>query len=201
MAAKKSTGATTTRNTKTERAPSRSATPKAATQTRAPRMAHQSEPRTLEVGDPLPDFELANQAGRMVSSSTLRGRRLVLYFYPKDDTPGCTREACSFQEGLHQLKKLDTQVVGVSADSVERHQRFADKYHLTFPLLVDSDRSLARACGVLGEKVLHGKRSIGVIRSTFIVDEGGMVRHIFRNVKVDGHLEQVLTAVGQLTGP
>jgi peroxiredoxin Q/BCP len=127
-----------------------------------------------------------------------RGKPLVLYFYPKDDTPGCTREACNFQEKLAEFKRAKVQVVGVSADSAERHRKFANKYGLQFPLLVDADRAFANACGVIGEKVLYGKRSIGVIRSTFIVDEKGIVRHVFRNVKVDGHAEQVKSALADL---
>jgi peroxiredoxin Q/BCP len=152
----------------------------------------------LAVGDPLPAARLLDQNGQVRDLADLRGKRLVLYFYPKDDTPGCTREACSFQENLASFKKAKVHVVGVSGDSVERHRKFADKYHLSFPLLVDADRKFATACGVIGEKVLYGKRSIGLIRSTFIVDENGTVRRIFRNVKVDGHTEQVKTALSEL---
>jgi thioredoxin-dependent peroxiredoxin len=168
---------------------------------KATRVATVPKLGTLNVGEPLPRFELHDQEGKLVASESFLGKRLVLYFYPKDDTPGCTREACGFQKVLTQLKKVKAQVVGVSADSVERHQRFADKYHLTFPLLVDTDRSLANACGVIGEKVLYGKRSIGVIRSTFIVDEQGIVRKVFRKVKVDGHVDEVLTALRELGKP
>jgi peroxiredoxin Q/BCP len=170
-------------------------TSKPASKRQAP--ARTAKPKTLEVGDPLPAFELLDQDGKQVASSSFKGKKLVLYFYPKDDTPGCTREACSFQDGLSQLKRLKAQVVGVSSDSVERHRKFAAKYHLTFPLLVDADKALANACGVIGEKVLYGKRTQGVIRTTLIVDGAGIVRHIFRKVKVDGHTDEVLDALAE----
>jgi thioredoxin-dependent peroxiredoxin len=172
-------------------------TPKKTSQKPTARPAN-TPPGSLEVGAPLPAFQLINQAGKLVDAESLKGKRLVLYFYPKDDTPGCTREACGFQEGLGQIKKLKAQVVGVSSDSVERHQKFAAQYGLSFPLLVDADKVFANACGVIGEKVLYGKRSVGVIRSTFIIDEAGTIRRIFRNVKVDGHLEEVLAALKEL---
>jgi thioredoxin-dependent peroxiredoxin len=152
----------------------------------------------IDVGDRLPAFELADQDGNHIKSSQLEGRRLVLYFYPKDDTPGCTQEACSFQENLNRLEKMKVQVVGVSSDSSERHRKFADKYHLGFPLLVDADRALANACGVIGEKVLYGRTSLGVVRTTLIVDESGVVRRVFRKVKVGGHTEEVIQALEEL---
>jgi peroxiredoxin Q/BCP len=149
----------------------------------------------LGEGDALPDMELCNQDGSSVKLSSFKGTNLVLYFYPKDDTPGCTREACSFQENLGALRKAKAQVVGVSADPATRHRKFADKYGLTFPLLVDDERTLMTKLGVLGEKVLYGKKSIGIIRSTFVVDKTGIIRKVFRKVKVDGHTETVLEAL------
>lgn len=146
----------------------------------------------------MPDVELPDQDGKPLKLSSLRGKKLVVYFYPKDDTPGCTREACSFQENLVRLRRRGVNLVGISADPVERHRRFADKYHLTFPLLVDQDRAYMTRCGVLGEKTLYGKKSIGVIRTTFVIDEKGRIRRIFRNVKVDGHTDQVLAALQEL---
>ncbi len=150
---------------------------------------------TLTEGDLMPDVELLDQDGTPVKLSSLRAKRLVVYFYPKDDTPGCTREACSFQEGLTRLRRLGAGVVGISSDSAEKHRKFADKHSLSFPLLVDEGRAYAKRCGVLGEKTLYGKKSIGVIRTTFVLDEDRRIRRVFRNVKVDGHTEQVIAAL------
>ncbi len=157
-----------------------------------------SPPAALAEGDPMPDVELSDQDGKMFKLSSLRGRKLVVYFYPKDDTPGCTREACSFTENLTRFRRLGATVVGISADSAERHRKFTDKYQLGFPLLVDEGRRYAERCGVLGEKTLYGKTSIGVIRTTFVIDERGRVARIFRKVKVDGHTEEVLKSLKEL---
>lgn len=152
----------------------------------------------LAEGDALPDCALLDQDGNVVKISSFRGSKLVLYFYPKDDTPGCTKEACSFQENLSGFRRAKAKVVGISADSSARHRKFADKYGLAFPLLVDEGKSYASTCGVIGEKVLYGKTSLGVIRTTFVVDREGKIFRIFRKVKVDGHTEAVLAALQQL---
>lgn len=149
-------------------------------------------------GDLMPDVELADQDGTPVRLSDLRGEKLVVYFYPKDDTPGCTREACSFQENLASFHRLGAKVVGISGDSSAKHRKFADKYSLSFPLLVDEGRAYAERCGVLGEKKLYGKTSIGVIRTTFVLDADGRIHRVFRNVKVDGHTEKVIQALTEL---
>lgn len=152
----------------------------------------------ISVGSALPKAKLLDQDGKSIELSQFKGSWLVVYFYPKDDTPGCTREACNFQEQLATFKRQSAVVVGVSPDNALRHRKFADKYGLTFPLLVDEDKSFATACGVIGEKVLYGKRSLGVIRSTLIVDPSGVIRQTFHKVKVDGHTEVVLQALQSL---
>jgi peroxiredoxin Q/BCP len=150
-------------------------------------------------GDRMPLAELLDQDGKSVNLSEFIGKPFVVYFYPKDDTPGCTREACGFQENLSGLKRAKARVVGISADSVQRHRKFADKYGITFPLLVDEDRKYMEKCGVIGEKVLYGKRSLGIIRTTFIVDKAGKIHRVFRKVKVDGHIDEVLEALAEVS--
>jgi peroxiredoxin Q/BCP len=146
----------------------------------------------LKPGDPAPSFRLPSTAGTNVSSSDLRGKRFVLYFYPKDDTPGCTREACDFRDHLGRLRSAGVDVYGVSKDPLSSHHRFREKYRLPFELLSDEDNSVARAFGAYGEKNMYGKRILGTIRSTFVVDEGGRVSALWSPVKVDGHVDKVL---------
>ncbi len=131
----------------------------------------------------------------MVKLSDFKGKKIVLYFYPKDDTPGCTREACSFQEHLGKIKKKGAVVVGVSADSVVSHEKFAGKYNLGFPLLSDETKKVCKAFGVWQEKSLYGRKFMGIVRSTFIIDEQGIVRHVFPKVKVDGHTQEILAVL------
>lgn len=152
----------------------------------------------LDVGAALPEATLLDQRGKAVSISSLRGAMAVVYFYPKDDTPGCTREACAFRDGLSKFKRLSAKIVGISPDSVDRHARFADKYNLQFPLLSDESRDYARRCGVLVPKTLYGRTSIGIERSTFLLDGEGVIRRVWRKVKVDGHAEQVEQAIREL---
>jgi peroxiredoxin Q/BCP len=152
----------------------------------------------IEEGKKAPDFRLASFEGREVSLKDLRGKTVVLYFYPKDDTPGCTREACAFRDSQAALRKKGVVVLGVSGDSVASHEKFRDKYGLNFPLLSDPDKAVARKYGAWGEKVLYGKKSVGMIRSTFVIDGEGVVRKVFPRVKVDGHAEKVLEAVSGL---
>ena len=158
-------------------------------------MPHKTLSKPLQEGDPAPDFSLMDDSGKTVKLSDLRGKTVVLYFYPKDDTSGCTREACSFRDHSGQLKIKGVVVLGVSADSAQSHAAFKSKYRLSFPLLVDCDRKVMTAYGAYGRKVMYGKETVGVIRSTFVIDPQGKLRKIFRNVRVDGHTEQVLAVL------
>lgn len=152
----------------------------------------------IEAGRKAPGFVLPSSDGGEVSLEALKGRTVVLYFYPKDDTPGCTREACAFRDSQAALKRKGVVVLGVSGDSVASHEKFKDKYKLNFPLLSDADKAVAKKYGAWGEKVLYGKKTTGMIRSTFVIDGTGVVRKVFPRVKVDGHAEQVLEAVSEL---
>jgi thioredoxin-dependent peroxiredoxin len=148
----------------------------------------------LREGAPFPDFSLQDQRGATVTRESLLGTRAVVYFYPKDDTSGCTAEACEFREESPRFEGV--RVVGVSPDGVSSHRRFADKYDLSFPLLADVDHALAEACGVWVEKTMYGKKYMGVARTTFLLDEAGVVQRVWRNVKPQGHaLEALSTAV------
>jgi peroxiredoxin Q/BCP len=152
----------------------------------------------IEEGKKAPDFKLESSEGGQVSLKDLRGRTVVLYFYPKDDTPGCTREACAFRDTQAALKKKGVVVLGVSGDSLASHEKFKARYSLNFPLLSDPDKAVARKYGAWGEKVMYGKTIVGMIRSTFVIDGEGVVRKVFPRVKVDGHAEKVLEAVDAL---
>jgi peroxiredoxin Q/BCP len=149
----------------------------------------------IEEGKKAPDFKLPSSEGGEVSLKGLKGKTVVLYFYPKDDTPGCTREACAFRDRQAALKKKGVVVLGVSGDSLASHEKFKAKYELNFPLLSDPDKVVAKKYGAWGEKVLYGKKTVGMIRSTFVIDSEGVVRKVFPRVKVDGHAEKVLEAV------
>ncbi|HSD67883.1 MAG TPA: thioredoxin-dependent thiol peroxidase [Vicinamibacteria bacterium] len=152
----------------------------------------------IQEGKKAPEFELASSEGGEVRLKDLRGQTVVLYFYPKDDTPGCTREACAFRDRQSALKKKGVVVLGVSGDSLPSHEKFKAKYKLNFPLLSDPDKAVAKKYGAWGEKVLYGKKTVGMIRSTFVIDGEGVVRKVFPRVRVDGHAEQVLEAVSTL---
>jgi peroxiredoxin Q/BCP len=152
----------------------------------------------LRQGQKAPSFRLASDAGESVALEDFRGKPVVLYFYPKDDTPGCTREACAFRDTQAQIRKTGAVVLGVSPDSVASHEKFRDKYKLSFPLLSDADKQVAKTYGAFGEKTLYGKKVVGMIRSTFIIDGQGVVRKVFPKVRVDGHAEQVLEALRTL---
>ena len=151
----------------------------------------------IEEGDPAPDFELEADSGDTVRLTDLRGRRVVLFFYPKDDTSGCTKEACGFRDGLPDFDSLDATVLGVSPDGVTSHQRFRDKYDLNFPLLVDSDHAVAEAYGAWGRKKLYGREYEGILRSTFVIDPEGRIERVYANVKPADHAEQVLKDLSQ----
>lgn len=149
-------------------------------------------PGTLEVGAKAPDFTLPSDSGDDVSLGDFKGKTLVLYFYPKDNTPGCTREAQAFSAALAKLQNRGAAVVGVSKDSVKSHCNFRDKYALKFPLLSDPDYAVHKAYGAYGEKTMYGKKILGTIRSTFVIDGKGKVVRVFPSVKVDGHVDAVL---------
>ena len=151
----------------------------------------------LTVGDKIPSFSLTNDSGDLITDQSLAGRTVVLYFYPKDDTPGCTREAIAFTQHHDAFVQAGAQVIGVSRDPVHIHTKFKHKYAIKIPLLSDPDASLHRAFGAWGTKVLYGKEHDGALRSTFVIDKYGTVVRVFSNVKVDGHAEAVL---GALTG-
>jgi peroxiredoxin Q/BCP len=146
----------------------------------------------LKPGDKAPSFKLASTRGGEISSSDLKGRKFVLYFYPKDDTPGCTREACDFRDNLARLRREGVEVLGVSKDSLASHGRFRAKYDLPFDLLSDEDNAVARAYGAFGEKKMYGKTILGTIRSTYLIGEGGRIDAVWSPVKVDGHVDRVL---------
>lgn len=149
----------------------------------------------IGVGDRAPAFELIDDSGKQLSSASLRGRPYVLYFYPKDDTPGCTLEACGFRDSLPRFTAKGVKVIGVSPDPISAHERFKRKYGLTFPLLSDPEKALANAYGVWVMKQNYGREYMGIERSTFVVDEKGVIRSAYRGVRVPGHVDAVL---GQL---
>jgi peroxiredoxin Q/BCP len=150
---------------------------------------------TLSAGDRAPDFTLPDDSGNPVTLSALRGRRVVLYFYPRDDTPGCTRQACSLRDHWDEIAATGALVYGISADSADSHAQFRTKYGLQFPLLVDSDHHVAEAYGTWVEKTSYGKKSMGTERSTFLVGEDGSLERVWRRVKPDEHTELVLEAL------
>ena len=154
----------------------------------------------LEVGTMAPDFTLPDQDGKPVSLSDFKGQWVVLYFYPKDMTPGCTTEACNFQEALPDFQQTEAVVLGVSKDSVERHKKFAQKYHLQFPLLSDAQSNVCETYGVWGKKKLYGREYMGITRSTFIIDPEGKIVKVYPKVKVKTHHEEVLADLKALKG-
>lgn len=146
-------------------------------------------------GDKAPDFDLPTDGGGRLSMTSLKGRKVVLYFYPKDDTTGCTKEAIAFGEAMKQLEKLAATVIGVSRDSVASHDKFKAKYDLPFELVSDADGTLCQAYGVWVEKSMYGRKYMGIDRSTYVIDAKGVVRHAWRKVKVPGHVDEVMAAV------
>jgi peroxiredoxin Q/BCP len=152
-------------------------------------------PSGLKAGQKAPDFTALNDKGEKVKLSDFKGRKVVLYFYPKDDTPGCTKEACAFRDGIDEIKKQGAAVIGVSTDSVESHKKFKAKFDLNFPLLADTDRQIVEAYGIWKEKSMYGKKYMGIERTTFVIDGQGKISHIFPKVKVDEHYDEVLEAL------
>jgi peroxiredoxin Q/BCP len=152
----------------------------------------------LEKGKKAPGFSVQNQDGDTVSLGDFAGRNVVLYFYPKDDTPGCTTEACEFRDNHSQFKDLDAVVLGVSKDSVKSHAKFRDKYELPFHLLSDTELDIHNKYGTWVEKKMYGKAYMGTQRATFVIDKNGVVRHVFPNVKPKGHADQVREALASM---
>ena len=153
---------------------------------------------TIEVGKPVPAFKLQSTSGDEVSLAGLKGKNVVLYFYPKDDTPGCTTEGCGFRDSNAAFRKAGAIVLGVSRDSLASHEKFKAKYEFPFDLLSDGDERLCRLFDVIREKNMYGKKVMGVERSTFLIDRTGVLRREWRKVKVDGHVDEVLEAVKAL---
>lgn len=149
----------------------------------------------LNIGDNAPDFTLTDHEGNDVTLSSLQGNPVVVYFYPKDDTPGCTTEACDFRDNMARITGAGATVLGISADSAKSHQKFREKYDLPFPLLVDDDRAVMDSYGAWGEKKMYGKVFKGLIRSTFLIDRDGKIAEAWYNVKAKGHVEKVLAAL------
>ena len=149
----------------------------------------------LKPGDKAPDFELPTEGGEPLRLSSLRGKTVVLYCYPRDDTPGCTKEACSFRDSWAALRSRGAVVLGLSPDSPERHGKFKAKHELPFTLLADPDRAVLKAYGAFGKKTMYGKEVEGVIRSTFVIGPDGIVAKVFPKVKPEGHAEEVLEAL------
>jgi peroxiredoxin Q/BCP len=153
---------------------------------------------SIEVGDEAPDFTLPSDGGGKVSLRALKGKTVVLYFYPKDDTSGCTAEACAFRDALPDFSKTSAAVIGISRDSVASHDKFKTKYELPFPLASDEEGKVCEAYGTWVEKSMYGRKYMGIERATFLIDGKGVVRHIWRKVKVPGHAEEVLEAAQAL---
>ena len=149
----------------------------------------------LKVGDKAPDFELKDTNGNLFRLSKLKGKEIVLYFYPKDLTPGCTVEACNFRDDYNDYNKKGVLVFGVSLDNEERHKKFTEKYDLPFPLLSDAEIKVSKAYGVYGEKSFLGKKYFGINRTTFVIDKKGFIKHVFEKVNPKNHSKEVLEII------
>lgn len=163
-----------------------------------PKTAAKTETTSLNIGDKAPAFDMAASSGKRVSLAELAGKNIVLYFYPRDDTPGCTIEAKDFRDMIKDFDKANTVILGVSKDSVKSHDKFKEKYCLPFPLGADEDGSVCEAYGVWIEKSMYGKKYMGIERATFLIDGKGVLRNIWRKVSVDGHAKEVLNAAQAL---
>ncbi|MEZ5669493.1 MAG: thioredoxin-dependent thiol peroxidase [Alphaproteobacteria bacterium] len=152
----------------------------------------------VDVGDKAPDFSMPTDDGGAVSLADLKGRTIVLYFYPKDDTPGCTKEACGFRDAMPDFSAVDAVVIGVSKDSPGSHDKFKAKFDLNFALGSDQDGTVCEAFGTWVEKSMYGRKYMGIDRATFLIDKSGVVRNVWRKVKVPGHVEEVLAAAKAL---
>lgn len=145
-----------------------------------------------DVGQKAPQFSLQDDTGETISLEDFKGKKVILYFYPKDDTPGCTKEACDFRDQGKKFEKANAVILGISADSVESHGKFKKKFGLPFRLLSDPEKETIKAYGVWKEKSMYGKKYMGIERATFVIDENGKIQNVFPKVKVDGHIEEVL---------
>lgn len=152
----------------------------------------------LKAGDKAPPFALPSNEGRIVRLADFKGKPVVLYFYPRDDTPGCTKEACSFRDAWSEIQETGAVVLGVSPDDAASHEKFRTKYRLPFPLLSDPDHAVAEAYGAWGEKSMYGRKYEGILRTTFLIDGTGVVQRVFEKVRPEGHADEVLAAVQQL---
>jgi peroxiredoxin Q/BCP len=153
---------------------------------------------SVDVGDKAPSFTLPADGGGKVSLKDLKGKTVVLYFYPKDDTSGCTAEACAFRDALPDFSKVKAEIIGISRDPVKSHDKFKAKYDLPFPLASDEDGELCEAYGTWVEKSMYGRKYMGIERSTFLIDGKGVIRNVWRKVKVPGHADEVLKAAQAL---
>lgn len=152
----------------------------------------------LNIGDKAPDFNLPRDGGNKISLSDYRGQNVILYFYPKDNTPGCTTESCDFRDNLPGFEALDAQIIGISKDSAASHDKFRKKHNLNFPLASDEESNVCETYGVWKEKNMYGKKFMGIERSTFLIDSKGTIRRIWRKVKVKNHCKEVLAALEDL---
>ena len=152
----------------------------------------------VDVGDKAPDFSMATDGGGTVTLTGLKGKKVVLYFYPKDDTPGCTKEACAFRDAMPDFSGIDAEIIGVSKDPVSKHDKFKAKHNLPFTLASDEKSDVCERFGVWVEKNMYGKKYMGIERATFLIDGDGVVQNVWRKVKVPGHAQAVLEAVRAL---
>ena len=152
---------------------------------------------TLKIGDRAPDFELADQKGDKIRLSSFKGKKIILYFYPKDDTSGCTKEACDFRDNFAALKKLNVEVLGISNDDLESHKSFSSKYNLNFPILSDADKKVSKEYGVYEIKQNYGREYYGITRSTFLIDENGKIEKIFYKVNPEAHIGEIMEEINK----
>lgn len=150
----------------------------------------------LDTGDPAPTFTLKDQDGKAVSLADFKGQKVIVYFYPKDDTPGCTTQACDFRDSLVPISGAGYTVLGISKDGAESHQNFIKKFAIPYTLLTDTENEVGKSYGAYGEKTMYGKKTVGVIRSTFVIDEDGKVERAYYNVKANGHVEKLRVDLG-----
>ncbi len=151
----------------------------------------------MKINDKAPDFTLQDENGKEISLNQLRGKTVVLYFYPRADTPGCTIEACEFRDSYRKIQKTGAVLLGISPDTPKAQKKFSEKFSLPFSLLADADKKVATAFGVMKEKNMYGKKVIGVARTTFVIGSGGKIEHIFEKVRPEGHAEEVLAYLKQ----
>ena len=147
----------------------------------------------VKVGDKAPDFRGVTDTGEKIELKDLRGKTVVLYFYPKDNTPGCTKEACDFRDSFAAFQERDVTILGVSPDSVKSHEKFKNKFELPFPLIADDDHKIAEQYGAWQEKSMYGRKYMGIVRSTFVIDSQGKIAEVYEKVKVKGHVEELLS--------